>query len=247
MDAKWQQSCSIPRHNMVSRGERELRGERRGKGGRSLLATAAPFFFMYLLSVQPLSAQRIGVHVRGGVTASTPLLTDQVATPAMAQLLGATIDEEVQVTPSTALTLGCGVRAAFWPRIGLTADVDYTVSELVAEDDGGTRTLQDLGVVQGTVGLSWAVRPWLEVGGGAGLLWYLTDDAGLFAQGADTSPVAELRVGWTPAFAGGRVAVVGSAQTHRFGTPIIRAEGGQDGNVTRYGIMARVRLAEVGR
>jgi hypothetical protein len=231
---------------MVSRGERELRGERRGKGGRSLLATAAPFFFLCLM-VADASAQRLSVHGRAGLTASTSILTDQVATPAMAQLLGARVDEEVRVVPAPGLTVGGGVRTAFWPRVGLTADVDYTVTELQAEDGSGTRGIQDLGMLQGLVGVNWSVRPSVELGGAAGLLWYRTEERGLFAEGSDTSPVAEARLAWTPSLLDGRVAVTGAVQTHRFGTPVIRAEGGQDGIVIRYTLAARVRLVEVGQ
>jgi hypothetical protein len=232
---------------MVSRGERELRGERRGKGGRSLLATAAPFFFLYLLLPTPVAAQLVSVHGRAGLTASSPILIDQVATPAMSQLLGARVDGEVRVVPGRGLTVGGGVRAEFWPRIGLTADVDYTATELQADDGSGTRAIQDLGMLQGLVGVNWSVRPAIEVGGAAGLLWYITDERGLFAEGSDTSPVAEARLAWTPGLLHGRVAVTGAAQTHRFGTPVIRAEGGQDGIVMRYTIAARVMLLEMGR
>jgi hypothetical protein len=246
MNRLWQRSCPTPRHNMVSRGERELRGERRGKGGRSLLATAAPFFFIYLLAA-PLHAQRTSLYARAGMAGSSPILTDQVATPAIAQLLGARIDQELEVVPAAGLALAAGARFAFWPRIGLVADLEYAMSELQAREDDGTRAIQDLALLQATVGFDWSIRPRIELGGAAGLLWYLTDDRGIFTEGADTSPLVEARAAWTPGLLGGRVALVGAVQTHRFGTPVIRAEGGEDGNVTRFSLTARVRLAEVGR
>jgi hypothetical protein len=232
---------------MVSRGERELRGERRGKGGRSLLATAVPFLFMYLLAAQGAAAQRVDIFVRAGVAGSTALVKDQVATAQMAQLLGSPVDEEVRAVPAPGLVLGGGVRVAFWPRVRLGADVSWTATELEAHDDAGTRPIQDLGVLQAMVAAHWALRPAVELGAGAGLTWYRSDERGLFAGGSDASPVVEASAAWTPALWHGRVASVGTAQTHGSGTPALRSAGGQDGSVTRWSLGARVRLLEVGR
>lgn len=120
--ARWPRSCPIPRHNMVSRGERELRGERRGKGGRSLLATAAPFFCIYLMFPAQAEMQRVDIY--GGpawraLRRCPPTLVADASTPAA---IGAPVDEDVRAVPAPGLTLGAGTRIGFWPRATLGLD-----------------------------------------------------------------------------------------------------------------------------
>ena len=247
MHTVWQRSCPNARHNMVVRGERELRGERRGKGGRSLLATAVPFLFMYLLSASPAAAQRVDIYARAGAAGSSALLTDRIGDATIPNVLGVPVQEEVRAVPAVGPLLAAGARVAFWPRATLGVEGSWTPTELEAKDDAGTRPIQDLTVVQGMVIASWAVRRAVELGAGAGAIWYRSEGEGLFAEGSDASPVLELSAAWTPSVWDGRLALVAAAQTHRFGTPSLRAAGGQDGSVTRASLSARVRLVEVGR
>lgn len=232
---------------MVSRGERELRGERRGKGGRSLLATAAPFFCIYLLFSSPAAAQRVDLYSRVGVAGSTALVTDLVADASIPNAIGAPVDEDVTAVPVPGLTLAGGVRVAFWPRATLGFDAAWTSTKLEARDASGTRPIQDLTVLHTIVNASWAVRPTVELGAGAGFIWYRADEKGLFAAGTDTSPVIEVSAGWTPAYWNSRLALIAAAQSHRFGTPVLNQAGGQDGNVSRISVTARIRLLEVAR
>ena len=57
--AEWRRSCLGMGHKTGRRGERELRGERRGKGGRSLKLTAASSFFISTCRPLPLLAVAI--------------------------------------------------------------------------------------------------------------------------------------------------------------------------------------------
>src|SRR5690606_35540715 len=56
----WNRSCSTGRHNSVC-GERELRGERRGKGGRTW-ATTPPRLFFNTYPTYPDSALRLRLY-----------------------------------------------------------------------------------------------------------------------------------------------------------------------------------------
>src|SRR5687768_16580410 len=115
----WQRSCFIPRHNTVC-GERELRGERRRNGGRSLFTMAAPSFFIPLLfPAQPLQAQRVEFAARLGAAFSTALVEDRIATAPARQLLGGAVDTLVRTMPGPALSAGGWVRVGFWPRAAL--------------------------------------------------------------------------------------------------------------------------------
>jgi hypothetical protein len=232
---------------MVSRGERELRGERRGKGGRSLLATAAPFFFICQVFAAPAAGQRVEVYGRAGLAGSTALATDLVADESIPNAIGAPVDEDVRAVPAPGLTVGAGVRIGFWPRATLGLDAAWMPTELQAKDGSGTRPIQDLTVLQTIVSASWAVRRGVELGAGAGFIWYRTEETGLFAGGNNTSPVLEVSAGWTPDYWNGRLALIAAAQTHRFGTPVLSGAGAQDGSVTRLSLSGRVRLVESGR
>lgn len=244
----WPQSCFINGHNTVC-GEREYRGERRRKDGRSLLATAAPSFFVLvmLMCAVPVGAQRIDVVLRGGVSASTSLVEEQVAAPTIEQIIGAPVDDRVRAVPAPAPNVGVVVRAGFWPNAWVEAGADYARGVLNADEDGRTRRMQDLGVLQGTLGVSWAVRPSIELGASAGLLRYDTEERGLFAGGTGNMGTLGVRVGWTPSLLSGRLSLDAGALTHRFGTTAIRQAGGIDGNVLRFSLNARVRIVEVGR
>jgi hypothetical protein len=157
------------------------------------------------------------------------------------------VDDEVRAVPRPGVALAGGARVAFWPAAALGLDVEWTRTELETDGEPASRPIQDLSVLQTVVSASWQVRPAVELGGGAGLIWYRTEERGLFRGGSDTAPLLEVRAGWTPAFWDGRFALIGAAQTHRFGTPAMRAEGGQDGVVARLSVSARIRLLEVGR
>lgn len=195
----------------------------------------------------PLSAQRMELHARAGVAVSSPLVRDAIAVATMTEAVGAPVDDEARAFPAPAPVMGGSARVFFWPDVALEAGVDWAWSELRAEDGAGARRVQGMGVLQGGFGVSWAVRPALELGAGAGFLSYRTAERGLFAGGSDVSPTLEARIGWMPSLWSRRITVLGSVQTHRFGTPALRREGGSDGAVTRLGLTARVRLAEAGR
>jgi len=246
----WPHSCFMNGHNMIVCGERELRGERRRKDGRSLLATAAPSFFVVvslLVCARDVSAQRVQLVLRGGVAMSSTLVQERIGTPGLEQVIGAQMDDLVSAIPTPAASVGVGARVAFWPRTLLETGIEYARGGVNAKEDGGTRRIQDLGVLQAQLGVSWYARPGIELGANAALLRYDTEEQGIFAGGAGMSGAIGGRAAWTPPVLSGRIAIEANAQGHRFGTPAIQRSGGIDANVLRYGVNLRVQLAEVGR
>ncbi|HSJ10279.1 MAG TPA: hypothetical protein VK928_10205 [Longimicrobiales bacterium] len=196
--------------------------------------------------MSPAGAQQLRLLARAGLTTSSAVVEDGVATARLEQLLGATVDRPVRAVPAPGLTLGGAVQAAFWRTAAVELAVDWTATELVAEEGGEDRAIQDLGVLQVMLGGAWSPRARVELGGGAGVVRYVTDERGIFANGADPSLAAEVRLGWTPPLPGDRLTLLAGAHMHRFGTDAIRQAGGVDGVVTRLSLMGRVRLAEVG-
>ena len=139
------------------------------------------------------------------------------------------------------------MRVGFWPRAALEGTLDWAGGQLEVEEDGSSRDVQSLSVIQATVGASWAAGAGVHVGGAVGLMRYLTDDRSIFAAGSDTSPLMELRGAYEPPFLDRRLGLVVRLQAHRFGAQALRDRGATDGTVMRVDAGVRVRLAEVGR
>src|SRR5690606_17250688 len=118
------------------------------------------------------------VYARAGVAGSTALVTDHVADGTIPGSLD--MDEEVRAVPRPGIALAGGARVAFWPAASLGLDVEWTRTELEADVGTDSRPVQDLSVLQTVVGASWQVRPAVELGGGAGLIWYRTAERGVF-------------------------------------------------------------------
>jgi hypothetical protein len=238
----WLRSCPVPRHNSVSRGVRELRGERHGKDGRSLLATAAPFFFVLLCAV-PVSAQRGGAYVVLGAAASSPLVRDGVATPELRRRAAGVVQSEVRVAPTAAVQAGGGWRVPVRERVALEVEVLWSPAQLGADEDGQRRDLQRIHVLQAALGTTLRLRGGIEAGAGAGVIGYATARQGIFAEGASATPVVRAHAAVVLPGLNGRLAVRAAAHAHRFGTPALRRAGGTDGTVRRYDVGARLRLS----
>ena len=236
MHGVWQRSCSWGRHNQVSRGERELRGERRGRSGRSLSATAAPLFFV-LLAQAPLAGQAIRPLVRVGAAGSTVLVEDAVATPGLRERFGA-VDANVEGRAAPGPLVEAGLEVQLRPRVRLSAVASWQASSLQAEDGAGTRRVQDLSLLAGLLEVGFGIRGPLEVSAGAGALSYRSEEFGIFDEGSDLVPLARVGAGGTLSWRGHVVRLGGFAEGHTFGTPAIRRLGGENGMVMRYGVQA---------
>ena len=209
---------------------------------------AAPSFFIPLVFLAtPVAGQRIELGARLGTVFSSPLMEDPIATAPTRQLLGGAVDTLVAVAPGPSLNVGAFARVAFWPRVALEGTVDWAHGDLEAREDGDSRDLQSLSVLQATVGASWAVRDAIQLGGAVGLLRYVTDERALFALGSDTSPLAEVRGAWLPPVLDRRVGLAVRLHVHRFGAQALRNRGATDGVVMRLDGGLQVRLAEIGR
>jgi hypothetical protein len=161
--------------------------------------------------------------------------------------MGLGVGEEILLVFSLPPPLGVGVRTSLRPRLVLDADVDVALSELRVTGGEGERGLQSVAVIEVGAAVSRAVRPRIEVGGGAGVTAYFTAREGLFRDGSRIAPLVSARLSWTPPVADDRIALVARGQVHRFGTPAIREAGGTDGMVSRAAIQMRIRLKELGR
>jgi hypothetical protein len=151
------------------------------------------------------------------------------------------------VRPAPGPAFAAGLRFAARPKVVVEAEVGWAPTQLRVSENAGTRDVQSMSQVGALLGASWQLRDGLEMGGAAGVVTYLTDDRGLFAEGSSVAPVLRGHLGLRMPWWQQRLSLRAAAQIQRFGTPAIRRIGGTDGVVTRIDIGARVRLVELGR
>lgn len=182
-----------------------------------------------------LPAQRLQPEVRFGFLASTTLVEDLVAVPALLQQYGQG-GESPRAWASPAPLLSLGGRLPLRERVSLSGLVGWQPTQLRVEDAGGERDVQSVDVLHGL--LEVGVRPVpvpVEVSAGIGVLGYRADGRGLFAGGTDVSPLARMGAGVGLRPAGHALTVRALAEYHRFGSAALRASGAQAGSVIRYG------------
>jgi hypothetical protein len=198
---------------------------------RQDFATAARAFCLLcagvLVAAAPARAQAGSIEVRAGVVASTPLVEDLVA-PTAAPV-------RVAIAPSP-LLVGAFVQPL--KKGGqFEAELGWTFGSLEADDapDGGGREIDALGVGHASVAYRHRFTPMLHARAGVGALSYRTSGDGIFEGEPAMRPFVMAGGGAAFSLARVRLSVDVFAQAHKFGTSGIRAAGGTDGSVARYG------------
>jgi hypothetical protein len=125
-------------------------------------------------------------------------------------------------------------------RVVLHGVVGWQPSRVEIEDAGGTRDGQDLTVLHALLEAEFRVRGRVLVSGGAGALRYGSEELGLFAEGADISPLVRLGAGGDWNLGQQLVSVRALADLHQFGNPVLRSAGGSRGGVLRFGVQVGV-------
>ena len=238
----WQRSCFNGQHNLEICGERELRGERRGKGGRSLFVTAAPSFFIYaLFSALPSSVlAQVRVEAKIGAVSSTALVTDRIATPGLRSLLGQSVETGATAKLALAPTIGIGAAVPLRGATEGTLMLSWSGSRLRASEEGrsGSRDIQSVSVFEGIVGVRGMVRPPFLLSGGFGAILFSSEDRALFAGGSSIAPLLDGGLGSSLELGGHRVHVRAFGRVHPFNTTAMQNAGSSGGNVARFGLEA---------
>jgi len=201
---------------------------------------AAPSFFLSLLLVWPAAAQRPRLEVRAAVLASSTLVEDVLATPALKARLGPGLGESLRARAAAGPELSAGAMVPLRPGVSLSGLVGWQQATLRAEDAGGTRDLQELALVHALLSAEFALRGALVAGAGVGMLGYRSDPVGLFTDGVDLSPLVRVSGGGRWVVRGHAISVRALADVHRFGSPLLRIAGGSGGAVLRYGVQVGV-------
>ncbi len=232
-----------------NRGERELRGERRGTGGRSsiyrrplCLYMTRHFLFAALAallagSLDPASAQDItarknGFQIRIGAMGFTPLVRDGVRSSAVEDSITADQSDDVSVRQQIAPAITIAALLPLRARTELELSATVASSALQGEDDFGTWDMGTVTLANALIGVSYAYRPSLLFHGGAGLTKLFSAAEGLFAKGSGMHPLLEAGMSWvTPIHSAFQLDA--RAQMHPFATESLRDEAGQQGGVFR--------------
>jgi hypothetical protein len=188
-----------------------------------------------VLALPSAAAAQWQLEVRAGLTGSSVLLEDLVATPRVAQTLGSRFQGAVRARPAPGPTLAVAARAGLNPRFAAELSAGWTGTTLRATDAGGTRDLHDLGAGHATVGVRAALGRRITGRAAFGAIRYFADAEGLFADGSDLAPLLEIGAALT-VWRG--LALHAGAQAHRFNSPVIRLIGGQEGSVFRWSLQA---------
>jgi hypothetical protein len=191
-----------------------------------------------------LRAQAWSVEVRAGAVASTALVEDGIATRQQLQALGIPGAEVEALTlrAAPAPVIGAAVTATLRPQLTLEMSGGYTATELVAVSGGSERRLQNMGIGHGVVALRQQLSGNYDVSAGLGLVRYAGDGTGIFLQGPERTSVVEVGAGGVWRVGHMLLSLRSIGQMHRFGTTALRAEGGLDGRVYRFGLLGGVGL-----
>jgi hypothetical protein len=245
----WPRSCFMSRHNLVSRGERELRGERHGKGGRSsLLATAPSFYIPAIFSILAITAPilvlpaavgaQVRLEVNAGYGTSGTVVHDAVATPILENNLKIDV-HDVTSKLKPAPSFGAGVVFPFTTGTDAILSVMWSPTSFRAEEDGGaSRDVQDVSVLQGLLSVRRHIGDVLEAGAGIGAGYLAGDDRALLRGGSSFSPVVQATVGAGRNAGEHRVHVTGVVQMQRFDSESIAVADARPGNFMRYALRA---------
>lgn len=209
---------------------------RKRYGGRyGICVRAVAGALLWGATLPAAAAAQWEFDVRAGVAGSSVLLEDLVATPRVAETLGARFEGGVRARPAPGPAVTFAARTGLNRRFSAELSAGWTATSLQAEDATGTRDLQDIGVGHATLGIRTALGGRVSGSAGFGAIRYFAEEEGVFAEGSDLSPLLE--AGAAVALWRG-LSVRAAGQAHRFNSPVIRVLGGKQGSVFRWMVQA---------
>ena len=241
-------SALMPGTIELGRGERETRGEHRGRGERlssdSRFVFLVPLLFVLLLLPHAASAQAdasrhftIGLRASGVYT--TRLMADDVSFSILPDTTGViddrflrdTVAVEMGIAPD--LTLVAGLQLDEETTIQLAAG--YTFGQLDVRHAETTRDAGSVGIGHAVLAVQKPVRGFLGRVG-AGVLWVGGGGVTAVEEMRAINPLLELAVGRRWPFQGFDLDVALAGQATQLTSDAIDDRGGQPGFVYRVGL-----------
>jgi hypothetical protein len=227
-----------------NRGERELRGERRGTGGRSSIYRRPLCLFMYhrstlaallifAASAQQAFAQQTSrlptIHLRVGAMMFTPLIEQNIREVRDTSFgVLRTFTAKQQIAPVLSAALSAPLR----PRVVAELSAAYARSALRGHDDFGDWEADDLSVINVNIGIRYQRWTRVSLDGSVGMTKLTGSTAGIFERGNPLRPLLEAGV-TVDIRAPLPLEVTARAQTHTFNTGVLQDMGAEAGQVWR--------------
>ena len=176
--------------------------------------------------------RKIGLQVRVGAMAFSPLVEDAVRSRAVADSIQADIATSITARQGIAPAIALAALVPLRGRTDLEVTVGFATSKLTGKDDFESWDVATVGVANALFGIAFAYRPSLLVHGGVGITKLFASEEGMFAKGNGIRPLVEagLSYGFSsyPAFR-----IDARAQTHTYATTSLRDEDAAEGSVFR--------------
>ncbi len=228
-----------------NRGERELRGERRGTGGRSSIYRRPLCLFMHWRFALAASfailtnsadagfAQQTSrlptIHLRIGAMTFTPLIEQNIREVRDTSFgVLRTFTGRQQIAPVFSVALSSPLR----PRVAAELSATYARSALQGRDDFGEWDADDLSVINVNIGIRYQRWSRVSLDGSVGMTKLTGSNAGIFERGNPLRPLLEagVTVGIRAPLP---LELVARAQTHTFNTGVLQDMGARAGQVWR--------------
>ena len=183
-------------------------------------------------------------ELRAGVTASTPLVRDEMLARRDRGELGlgerSVSTSGVRVGTAPLVAVVARQPLSEWDALELSAGA--TFGRLESEYANGWQDVEGLTVLHAAGSWRYVIAEHLAVRAGVGVIRYGATEARVLRDDDKLRPLleagAETRVG----VAGVRLAIAAFAQAHNFGNVAIREMGGTDGSVVRGGLTVGARF-----
>lgn len=235
----------------LGRGERETRGEHRGRGERlssdSRFVFVVPVFLILLLLSAPAAANAqttagdITVGMRVGGVIGTRLVADDIGgsiipSPDIADNFRRdTIKVTMAVSPDVELV----GQYALDEETAVHVAVGYSFGSLRVTQGDESRDAGSLALGRAIVAVQKPVKGYLARAG-AGVLWFHDSDLGVIREMRTLNPVLELGVARRWPWSGLDVDVGLAAQAAHLSSAAIEARGGQPGLAYRLALQVGV-------
>lgn len=192
------------------------------------------------------SPRKIGWQVRVGAAAFSPLVDDQVRTPAVADSIGADQSETVTVRQQIAPAVAVAALFPLRERAELEVSAGFATSTAKGQDDFETWNVSTVSVANVVLGIAYAWRANITAHGGVGFTRLFGGGEGMFAEGNAIKPLVEAGASLTLPF-NPAVQIDARMQTHRFATQSLRDEDAEEGSVFRIVLSGSYTLGRSAR
>jgi len=199
------------------------------------------FALLLLLLPVPALAQRI--EARAGVLFSMPLVEDEGGHIGIGNRYGVELTGPVTLSLAPTPLLSLSLLVPMRERTTIEFGGTYGLGKLVASDAVSDWDVQNTGLVSAVLDVRYQYTDVVDFIAGVGGTKFFSEKKGVFAEGSSLLPLVEVGAGAQRGFGPVILSLDARLQTHSFGTPVLRRDGGSDGKVIRGSIQLGVRGA----